>query len=386
MRILLVCSRFTVSGVPLAQIRLAKALSAAGHDVELIMGYVSDSSLIPRLDGIKIQVWSNQRTVAMLPSLIRHLLTKKPDIVFSAEDHMNIIVLLSALLSRSAAKISCSSRVSPIDTHTQRFGAYSDVPFSKRWFLKQVMKIVMPRADVLTCVSIDMAKEYRKHFKNSRHVAVYNIVVDAMSLARMEEDIDDEWFAEKKVPVIVAAGTLARRKGFAELIQAFSQVRRKRHVRLLIMGEGPSRDMLGRLISDLNLDEDVRLPGIIENPLKYFRRSDVFVLSSFAEGLPNVLVEAMMCGCTPVATDCPTGPREVLSDGKYGYLVSVGDPMSIASGIECALEKPIDRNLLAEAIAPFEEQAVLARHFKLLGLIDDRRKCLHPAGQHRDSS
>ncbi len=70
-------------------------------------------------------------------------------------------------------------------------------------------------------------------------------------------------------------------------------------------------------IKRLNLENSVFLLGNVNNPLKYFLRADVFVLASSVEGLPNVLVEAMLCGCTPVSTNCPTGPKEVLQDGKY---------------------------------------------------------------------
>ena len=136
----------------------------------------------------------------------------------------------------------------------------------------------------------------------------------------------------------------------------------------MILGDGPLRSDLEELIVELNLSKVVSLLGYVENPLKYFMRAAVFVLSSHVEGLPNVLVEAMMCGCTPVSTDCPTGPREVLQDGKYGYLVPVGDPVGIAGGIEQALDRPIPKWLLADAVLPFEEGAVLRRHFELLGL------------------
>jgi glycosyltransferase involved in cell wall biosynthesis len=119
---------------------------------------------------------------------------------------------------------------------------------------------------------------------------------------------------------------------------------------------------------ELGLSDNILLQGFVDNPLKYFAGADVFVLSSHVEGLPNVLVEAMMCGCTPVSTDCPTGPREVLHDGKYGYLVPMRDPDAMAAGIEQALDKPIPEQLLAEAIAPFEENAVIERHFEVLGL------------------
>ena len=78
----------------------------------------------------------------------------------------------------------------------------------------------------------------------------------------------------------------------------------------------------------------------------------------------------MMCGCTPVSTDCPTGPREVLEGGKFGYLVAPRDPAALAGGIEKALDAPIPRSQLDEAIRSFEENAVIDRHFEVLGLTD----------------
>ncbi len=178
--------------------------------------------------------------------------------------------------------------------------------------LKWVMKSVMRRADALTCVSKDMIEHYRRIFKNAPHVCVYNIVGDGDSKARMSESVDHEWLVNKSVPVIVSAGTFTERKGFSDLIQAVGVLSLRRDVRLIILGDGPLRAALEGLVQELRIADRVSLPGNVANPLKFFFRSDVFVLSSYAEGLPNVLVEAMSCGCTPVSTDCPTGPREVL--------------------------------------------------------------------------
>jgi glycosyltransferase involved in cell wall biosynthesis len=116
------------------------------------------------------------------------------------------------------------------------------------------------------------------------------------------------------------------------------------------------------------LQGTVRLPGNVDNPLAYFSRAEVSVLSSHVEGMPNVPVEAMFCGCTPVATNCPTGPREVLQQGKYSYLVPVRDPDSLAYGILRALLNPVSAERLQAAILPFREDTVIARHFDLLGI------------------
>jgi glycosyltransferase involved in cell wall biosynthesis len=365
MNITIVTPRFAIAGVPLAQIRFARALAQRGHAVTLLVGFVEPDFKFPDIDGLNVEILGIPKVRNMLWPLVRHLRTEQPDVVFSAEDHLNLLVILAKFLAGSVAKISGSSRVTPFDT-------YSTVPLTKRWCLKQLARLMMSRADVLTCVSRDMVTQYQQVFGATSHVCVYNIVVDAHSAARMREPIDHPWLTEKSTPVLVAAGRLAPWKGFADLIEAIALVRSTRPVRLLILGDGPLRESLQGLIHARGLSDCVQLPGYVENPLKLFSRADVFVLSSHVEGLPNVLVEAMMCGCTPVATDCPTGPREVLDDGKYGYLVKPRDPGSIADGIMQALDRRVPRERLQEAIEPFHEETVIARHFELLGLPERR--------------
>jgi glycosyltransferase involved in cell wall biosynthesis len=365
MKICVVTPLYAIAGVPLAQIRFARALAGQGHDVDLVVGYVGPEYVFPAIAEVRVHVWNHKRVTGMLFPMIRYLRSVKPDVVFSAEDHLTAIVLLATILSRAKAKISGSSRVLPSDRV-----AYSDKLLSKGWFLKQLMKSVMWRADALTCVSEDMVDHYRQVFKSPPHVCAYNIIHDRQSGTRMQAPVEHEWFLDKECPMLVAAGTMTKRKGFADLIHAMQILTQKRQARLVIFGEGPLRNELEALVIKLGLSKVVSMPGVIENALRYFAKSEVFVLSSYAEGLPNVLVEAMFCGCTPVATDCPTGPREVLQDGKYGYLVPMRDPVAMALGIEHALDHPIPRALLAEAVRPFEERAVLQRHFEVLGLSD----------------
>lgn len=361
MRICVVTPLFAIAGVPLAQLRFARALADKGHDVDLMIGRIDPEHRLPEVAGVNVLKLNRRNVRGMFLPVWRYLRTAKPDVVFSAEDHLNTVVLLAAIVSRSKAKISCSSRVTPYDT-------FSNTPLTKRWVLKHLMRAVMWRANALTCVSKDMVDQYRRVFDSPPHVCVYNIVDDRLSRLKMKEPLEHAWFLRKDSPVLVAAGRLAPWKGFVDLIRAMKELSRKRPARLLILGDGPQRSELETLIVELGLSDVVSLQGYVENPLKFFARADVFVLSSHVEGLPNVLVEAMMCGCTPVSTDCPTGPREVLQEGKYGYLVPMRDPAAIAAGIEQALDKPIPRSLLAEAVRPFEENAVLERHFEVLGL------------------
>lgn len=361
MKIAVISARFAISGVPLAQLRLAKALVGKGHSVDLIYGFLIPGNTFPKAAGISIIEFGKPRVIKMLPLLIQYLKAEKPEIIFSAGDHLNVIVLIAAILSRSTAKISCSSRVTPFDT-------YSSVPFTKRWLLKQIMLATEWRADVLTCVSKDMVKQYQQLFPFSRHTCVYNIVERDTFEPCLAAFIDEPWLTSKSGPMLVAAGSLVPWKGFVDLINAMSFVVKKSDAKLIILGDGPMRNELEDLILALGLGGAIKLLGSVEDPLIYFSRCEVFVLSSYVEGLPNVLVEAMMCGCTPVSTNCPTGPSEVLGRGEFGYLVPVGVPSALADGILAAIDRPIPRQSLSEAIQPFTTEAVLSAHFGSLGI------------------
>lgn len=360
MRILVVTPRHAISGVPLAQARFAAALAERGHEVTFMIGRCDPDLTPPAPAGVTTRVIGAAQVRGMIVPLMRHLRREQPEVVFCAEDHLTCTVLAAALLTGSKARISGSSRVTPFDT-------YSSTPFTKRWVLKQAMRALAPRAQALTCVSQDMVAQYRTLFPRMGHVCVYNIVATPDARARMAEPVDDPWLADGLPPPVIAAGSLAPWKGFADLIRAMALVP---EARLLILGEGPERAALEALVAELGLETRVRLSGRVDNPLRYFARARVSALSSHVEGMPNVLVEAMMCGCTPVATDCPTGPRELLQGGRYGYLAKVGDPASIAAALREALARPIAPEVLAEAVAPFEQDRVIRRHFELLGLAE----------------
>ena len=119
------------------------------------------------------------------------------------------------------------------------------------------------------------------------------------------------------------------------------------------------------MISELDLNETVDMPGFKSNPYAYMAASAAFVLSSAHEGLPTVLVEALTCGCHVVATDCPSGPHEILHGGALGPLVPVGDPERMAKAIIEVLDDRIPKPT-AEAWQPYTVESVVAKYLSVL--------------------
>ena len=353
-----------LAGVPLAQLRFARALKKRGHHVEFIIGKKDSSFSYQEIPGVTFNILNVHTSKRMVPGIIGLIKKKDPDIIFSAEDHMTIWVLIAVILLNSKTLVSGSSRVGSMDAE-----AYGGKLFSKNWksfFLRILFNCVAWRANALTCVAKDMVEGYHKVLKTKKHAHVYNIIVDEQSISRSMEFVDHKWIKNKNNKIIIAAGRLDEPKGFHDLINAMQIVIKKKNVKLILLGDGPEKENLKKQIADLEMNNCIDMVGYVENPLKYFSRCDVFVLPSYAEGLPNVLVEAMMCKCSPVSTDCPTGPREVLQDGKYGKLVPVKDPLSMASAIIQSIDNPVTPENLKKAIEPFKENAVIKRHFDLL--------------------
>jgi glycosyltransferase involved in cell wall biosynthesis len=358
-RISFFIARYSHSGVPLAQLRLATAFSRRGFHVNFVIGYVPPELRLPDNLNFEVVNLAQPRTFKLLGPIMKLIRSSQPDIIFSAEDHLNVVVIAAAILTRSHAKISASSRVTPYDT-------YSDFIFSKRWVLKVINQLLWRRAEALTCVSKDMVKQYHKIFGQTRHQAVYNVIVDSDLSRKSAEPIDHPWFTDGSIPVVISAGRLAPEKGYFDLIAAIKAVNERMPVRLMILGDGPLRSQLQQLIDDAGLNDRVQLLGFQPNPYKFYARSRLFVLSSYVEGLPNVLVEALACGCSIVSTDCPTGPREVLKDGKIGTLVPVRSPQAMADAIFETLNRERDDSLLEDAILPFTEDQVVRAHQRIL--------------------
>jgi glycosyltransferase involved in cell wall biosynthesis len=144
--------------------------------------------------------------------------------------------------------------------------------------------------------------------------------------------------------------------------------------RLLILGEGPERARLETLVAELGLGQEVAMPGFKTNPYAYMARAKVLVLASRWEGFANVLLEALAVGTPVVATDCPSGPAEILDYGKYGQLVPVQDVEALARALEAALEAEADPAMLKARAKDFALDSIARQYYRIL-TGEDNNEC-----------
>jgi glycosyltransferase involved in cell wall biosynthesis len=110
------------------------------------------------------------------------------------------------------------------------------------------------------------------------------------------------------------------------------------------------------------------MPGYIHSPFKIMRKASVFVLSSKREALPTVIIEAMACGCPVVSTNCKSGPSEILENGRYGYLVPVGDHQAMAEAIINTLNNPMPAKILIDRAKHFSIDKSISKYINILDL------------------
>lgn len=287
-------------------------------------------------DTVQLIDLGARRVLTSLPALVRYLRRAQPDAMASVLDHANIVALWARRLAGHP------TRMVVVEQNNLSEAARHGKSRRDR-MMPRIANRFYPWADCVVGVSAGVLADLRLHVDgvpDDRFRVIYNPIVTSHLLDQAKAPVDHPWF-EDSVPVFVAAGRLRPQKDFPLLIRALARLKSTRRARLLILGEGPDRSSLEALIQDLELNEDVELHGYTENPYSYFARATAFVLSSRWEGLPTVLIEALSCGAPVIATECPSGPREILADGEYGRLVPVGDEEAMASALAAAADGKI---------------------------------------------
>ena len=263
------------------------------------------------------------------PKLMRHLHQKQPDILFSVTGPSNVIALFCQRFVKVPTKVivSVHSTLSKVKKNCLDIRAKL-LPYFERW--------LYPKADKVIAVSQGVKNDISEYLGINREkiAMIYNPIVDEEIFELAQEPVDHPWFHNVRIPIILAVGALRKQKNYPLLFKAFNLICRKIPLRLIILGDGRERENLENLAQELEIADKIDLLGFQRNPYKFIAKASIFVLSSLLEGLPTVLVEAMACGVPVVSTDCPSGPREIITEPGYnGLLVQAADPKALAKAI-----------------------------------------------------
>lgn len=353
-------------GAQRQMLNLAQGIADRGHAVDFVLAKAEGPYLpqVPKcvelvdLSEGRPVTWG--RTWRSLPALVRYLRQRRPAAMLAVLNRAG----LAAVSARRMAGVETTIAVSQRNTLTAWAQESRDW---RNWMTLQLTKRMFRQADAVTTVSHGAADDLSQVTKIPRDQidVIYNPVVTPILKEKMQAPLDHPWFQPGEPPVVLAVGRLSEQKDYPTLLESFARLRTERTARLVILGEGEQRASLEARVKELGIERDVQMPGWVENPYPYMVRAGLFVLSSKFEGLPGVLIEALYCGAPLVATDCPSGPREILADGRYGTLVPIGDVASISDAMSRALAKPTERPP-RESWLKFEMETVVDQYLQLL--------------------
>jgi glycosyltransferase involved in cell wall biosynthesis len=319
-----------------------------GADIEIVSHLPSDAQ-VPWVYRCSLRRPGESAGVRMILRLRAVLLTLQPGtILFPFQIRSNILTAIanrSLPLSRRL-RVVANDRVS-IDALFERMrrepgGTLRALIFRflARWAYR--------RSDAIVCNSEANAAFVRMFLAGHGPpvATIYNPVLAARLTVAFPERERLQLAAR---PLLTAHGRLALdQKGWDTLLESFALVRQAvPGVRLRLVGDGPDRNAILRQASRLGVKDALELTGFAFEPYSLIEEGDIYVLPSRWEGLPNALLEAMALGLPVVATDCPTGPREILEGGEHGVLVPVDDVPTLAAALVSLLRDDERRSLLA---------------------------------------
>ena len=355
-------------GAERAMLHLAAGIAKRGIKTDLILAQAEGEYLEKVPPEVRLINLNSRPPVIFWKTLaLRHYLQQEqPTFLLSALD-----ILSGATWAKNLAGVSTKVIMCVQTNLSQQFKNDSGIMSKFRPFL---VKQWYPLADGMIAASQGVAEDVSQisgvPVKNID--VIYNPVVMPELFEKAKEPINHPWFASGKPPVILGVGRLVPQKDFPTLIKAFAIVKQQFSAKLMILGEGEKRPQLEALVRELGLENDVDMPGFKDNPYTYMAQAKLFVLSSAWEGFGNVVAEAMAVGTPVVSTNCPSGPAEILENGKYGKLVSVGDVNALANAILETLKNPTNSQLLQERSLDFTVDNVVDQYLKVLGVESEK--------------
>lgn len=320
-------SSLSGGGAEKVLITIATKMAEIGHEVSII-SLEKRPQFYSVPDNITLIKYQNCGRIALIKDQLqvqKRIKKSKADVSISFLSRCNWIVLLSSLLKKN--KVIVCDRNNPIKEHSK--------------FSFMISNLLYHRADRVAVQTKQIKALYWKNLQSK-----IEVIENPIDTAKLDTQLTEKLQREK---TILSMGRFEQQKDFKTLIIAFSKISQKYpEWKMKIFGKGNMQDELQSLICSLGQEEQIILCGRTENPYAEMCRASIFVLSSFFEGFPNVLCEAMYAGDLCIASDCVSGPRELIHDGENGWLFPVGDVEYLTKLLDAVLLMENDGNKFRE--------------------------------------
>lgn len=354
--------------------------------VNLMRGFVEQGvavdALLIRQDSVHLQrlpaevraiPLGGRHSISALPGLVRYLRQERPRHLLAAKDRAGRL----AIVARALSRVPCVLGL--------RLGTHLGAAMAERSNLERALRygpirLLYPQLEHIIAVSRGVADNTARiaGLPAERIQVVRNPVITPDLLDRAAAPVNHPWF-DGTIPVILGAGRFTEQKDFPTLLRAFALLRQTHPARLVVLGEGRGRAALAQLAQEQGITEDLDLPGFQANPYPWLRQARLFALSSRWEGSPNVLTEALALGTPVVSTDCPSGPAEILQDGRIAPLVPMGQPAALADAMRQVLQAPPDPASLRAAVADYHQALSARRYLHIMGILPEIEPPAHAA-------
>lgn len=344
-------------GVERVRLVLAREFIERGHAVDFVLMQQRGELLGEVPTGARIIDLATPRLRNVLRPLSRYLRRERPDALLAAMWPLTGIAPVAARLAGVQTTILASEHID--------FRMTPSLNTSVTWITKKFGCLAYEQCDAVVAVSAGVADSISAvtGFPRDRVHVIHNPI--KLPNANIRRSPANKWCHGQ--PKILTVGTLKSQKNHGLLLHAFSAIRRWPNATLTIVGDGPLRLELQQLAARLGISARVNFAGFHVNPNPFYASADLFVLSSDYEGFANVIVEALAHGVPVVSTDCPSGPSEILHQGRYGRLVPVGDAEALTCAMESALSSEHDPGVLRRRAEDFAPHIAAQKYLSLMG-------------------
>lgn len=350
-------------GVERIRLVLAQEFACRGHQVEFILMQARGELLTEAQEKFSVIDLDCPR-VRSLPSVLhRYLRSHSPDALLVAMWPLTTIAPVVARLTGFRGSIVVSE-------HAILSAQYADWGRGHHIALRASMALGYRFANARVGVSRGVVQDIAtlSCIPESFYQAIHNPAAPHPNQNLQTIAATDALWGVQQGKRILSVGSFKKEKNHPLLLKAFQQFAQSPEARLMFLGTGPEEAILRSMVDKFGLSDRVIFAGFHPDPTPFYMTADLFALSSDNEGFGNVIVESLACGTPVVSTDCPSGPAEILENGRFGALVPVNDVPALVAAMNASVSSQHDTEALKRRAADFTPEIAARKYLDLLDL------------------